>query len=194
MSYRDLYERVQSQDTLRISSRWLTEQVCEISEIKRVIEQHSGEIDPEYLRGFYVQGPLGPPIVLKDNESLIVLSRKMCEGSIGKHWRRMIYTKELMHTFDTDDEKTDNGEKFDLQIRRFRDRKTEMSPQFGAEINAVYRALGVLCTAKRREELKGKLDSGELSIEVVAASLHLPVRYASELMEADFPKRLESSW
>src|SRR5579872_987380 len=104
MPYADLYSAVQASGKTRISTKWLRKKAIDFSEIVEIKEQWSGLIDAATIRGFYIEGPIGPPVPLKEKESLIVLSREICVGPQGDYWRRFILTKELMHVFDTEDE------------------------------------------------------------------------------------------
>jgi len=185
MSFSQLYDEVQKLE-YPVSTRWLREHAIKFSTITAVKEQWSGLINPEIIRGFYIEGPIGPPIPLAENESLITLARAMCKGRQGDYWRRFVYTKELMHVFDEDEEKASDAAKFDLQIERFADFNAPMSPQYRAETKAFWRALGVLCPEKSRKDLCSQLEQGNVSIEVVAASLRLPVEHIHDLMRPDF--------
>ncbi len=185
MAFIDLYDAVQNIDG-KISTLTLTELAKEHSSINRVKEMWSGLVDDLALRGFYIEGPLGPPVPLEDNEALIVLSREMCRGPTGKHWRHFVYTKELMHVFDTDEEKANTEETFDIQVQRFGDPTREISPQFRAEGKAFWRALMVLCQAEKRQEFKALLASGSMTIEVMAAALRIPAAYAHYLLQDNF--------
>ncbi len=185
MPFRQLYEAVQSQKGV-ISTKWLKDQAIALSTINKVKEQWSGVLDDSALRGFYIEGPLSGPVPLKDNECLIVLARDMCRGPLGDHWRRFVYTKELMHVFDEEEEKAGTREAFDIQIEKFGDPSKDMSPQFRAEVKAVWRALMVLCPEQRRQEYKKQLDESAISIDVIASGLRLPVSYARELMRDNF--------
>src|SRR4051794_9960482 len=131
MAFSHLYAEVQTTPA-PISTRWLRECAMRHSTITKVKEQWSSIIEGTAVRGFYIEGPLGPPIVLKANEALITIARAVCTGSLGDHWRRFIYTKELMHVFDEEDEKADTRAKFDVQIERFGDPDAPMSKQFRA--------------------------------------------------------------
>lgn len=187
MSFKQLYDRVQDQGD-RISTKWIHAQVIDLSPIKYVKEFWSGAMDPQFVRGFFIEGPFQgiPALAISDNEALIGLSRPMCSGTGGKNWRRAVLTKELMHCFDTDDEKADTAEKFDLQIERFNNPRTPMSPQFAAESLAFWRALAVLCNAERRAFHKAELAANRVSVDVVATALGIPVYHVREMMRDDF--------
>lgn len=124
---------------------------------------------------------MGPPVPLEENESLIVLAR-----SLDKVWRRIVYTKELMHIFDEPDEKTDTPEKFDIQLERFGDPSADPSPQSRAESKAFWRALAVLCPEEYRSRQKDLIEAGETSESVIAARLQIPVVHVSRLFRNDF--------
>lgn len=185
MAFSHLYAKVQTK-TAPISTRWLRECAMEHSVITRVKEQWSSIIEGTAVRGFYIEGPIGPPIPLKDHEVLITIARNVCTGPLGDHWRRFIYTKELMHVFDEDDEKADTREKFDLQIERFGDPDIPMSKQFRAEQKAFWRALMALCPEVERKRFKALQEKHEISHTVIAAALRIPVGPTRELLRDDF--------
>jgi hypothetical protein len=112
MAYAQLYDDIQSLHG-KISTNYIRERVSSLTRIRRIREQWSGELDARFIRGFYIEGPLGPPANIGPNEVLIVLAREL-----DKHMRRIVLTKELMHTFDEDEELTDTAEKFESQVER----------------------------------------------------------------------------
>ena len=128
MSYADLYKAVQKSGSARISTKWLREKAIAFSTIKKIMEQWSGVVDGASIRGWYIEGPMGPPVPVKEHEVLIVLARSICVGPQGDYWRRFILTKELMHVFDTDEEKASDKDRFDKQIQRLKDADAEITP------------------------------------------------------------------
>lgn len=188
MSFADLYKAVQELEG-RISTRDLQTLAIEHSEIKGVRELWTGLFDPKWLRGCYIEGPgRFMNVDVPENEALIVISREMRqEKPYGKHWRRLVFTKELMHVFDTPEEKADDEAKFEIQIQRFGDPTVDVSPQFRAESKALYRALMVLCQEKVRLDYVGQLAAGSATLEYVATALHLPVSYTYYLFNEKFP-------
>lgn len=180
MTYRHLYDRVQNNNG-RISTKWIRDQVIELTHITTVKEQWTGVIDSALMRGFYIEGPLGPPVPLCENEVLIVLAR-----SLNREWRRIVYTKELMHAFDEPEEKADTPETLDLQMNRISDPNADMSPQYRAEIKAQWRALGVLCSEEMREIFREEIEANATSEAVVAARLGIPELFVRVLVRPDF--------
>lgn len=88
----------------------------------------------------------------------------MCLGHQGDYWRRFVYAKKLMHVFDEPAEKAGDEKTFDQQIKRFRGPTVETSPQYRAEVKALWRGLGVLCPEGNRMELKAQFDDGSVSL------------------------------
>ena len=186
MSFSDLYDRVQ-EETQKISSKWVRDQVIDLTHIRLVREQWTGLMDGTDMRGFYVEGPLGPPVPLSENEALIVLAR-----DLSKPWRRFVYTKELMHAFDEAHEITDTSEKFDQQVERLGDPSKVGSPQFQAEIKALWRALSVLCPESYRVEQMADVDGGASTEAMVAVRLAIPEQYIRPLFKDNFLEIIES--
>ena len=182
MSFSALYDAVQTIDG-KISSRWLRDKSLELSGVARVREQWTSVLDIASMQGFFVEGPIGPPVPLLDNEVMIVIARE-CD----KHRRRFVFTKELMHVFDTPEEKADTAEKFDAQAERFRDPDVASSPGYRAEIKAFWRALAVLCQENRRLQYMQSIEDEKMSLEVIATALQIPAAYARNLFRVDFLK------
>jgi hypothetical protein len=192
MPFSDLYQAVQTQGD-RISTKWLRARAIEFSHITKIKEQWSGVIDPAVLRGFYIEGPKGPPVQLEENESLIVLARAMCDGIQGSYWRRAVLAKELMHVFDQDDEKTHTKEQFDAMVHRFGNPSAPLTSQFRAESKGYWRSLAVLCTEKKRSEYRAALKAETISFDVVATSLRVPVPIVHDMM-SDLLDQYRPGW
>jgi hypothetical protein len=181
MPFADLYDAVQTLDG-RISTSWIRAKCIEFSPINSVKEIWSSVFNDEYLRGCYVEGPMDQPVAIPPDGCLIILSRAMClEKPYGDHWRRFVLTKELMHVFDEADEKASCSNTLEDQVQGFSD-PTLGAPQYVAENKAVWRAAGVLCQEARRLQFKQQLGQSEISFDVVAAALQIPVNYVRLLM------------
>ncbi|CAN7428248.1 hypothetical protein [Brucella pseudogrignonensis] len=185
MAFFQLYDSVQDLPG-RISTRWLRDEALRLTSITKVKEQWTGVLDERVIRGFYIEGPLGPPVPLDPKQSMIVLKR-----GLDKAMRRLVYTKELMHVFDEDDEKTDTPEKLDIQAEAFSDPGKQTPPQFIAENKALWRAISVLCQESRRLEFQDELIKGTKSLAVISASLQIPEVFARNLFREDYLEILE---
>jgi hypothetical protein len=56
MSFIALYDAVQKIPG-KISTKWLRDAAIELSDFTCVREQWSGVIDPQYIQGFFIEGP-----------------------------------------------------------------------------------------------------------------------------------------
>ncbi|HEY3911196.1 MAG TPA: hypothetical protein VGM07_15080 [Stellaceae bacterium] len=180
MSFTELYDEVQRRQG-RISTHWLRDTAISLSQIISVKQQWTGTLDPNFMRGFYIEGPLGPPVPIKERESLIVLAR-----GLDPNWRRLVYAKELMHVFDEPEEKIDTSEKLDAQAEKCADPQADSSPQFRAENKALFRAVSLFCQESRRLEYERALSRNEISLDVISASLRIPAVYARHLFRQDY--------
>jgi hypothetical protein len=186
MSYAQLYDDIQSIHG-KISTNYIREKIPALTRISRIKEQWSGELDERYIRGFYIEGPLGSPSNIGRNEVLIVLAR-----GLDKHMRRMVLTKELMHAFDEEEELADTAEKFDSQVERLLSPGKGPSPQIRAENKAFWRALGILCSDERRTGYAKKLAAEQITLPVIAAALQIPTQYVRHYFREDFPAIMQS--
>jgi hypothetical protein len=190
MPFAQLYEAVQAEGADRISTNWLRTKAMELSRITKIKEQWTGLINPEVVRGFYIEGPKGPPVALEKNEALIVIARAICLGPLGDHWRRVVLTKELMHVFDEEKERTKTRETFDAMINKFKDLNAPMTDQFNSEVKAYWRAHAVLCTQNKRNEFKDALVKEKTTVDVVGAALRVPPQFVRVMMSDDYDKNL----
>jgi hypothetical protein len=186
MSFAALYDAVQRRDG-RLSIKWLRPEAIQLSRITLVREQWTAALDRTIIRGFYIEGPLGLPVPLKENQALIVLARRL-----DKIWRRLVFAKELMHVFDSPEELTDTSEKFDAQVERFVDPRAGGSAQFRAESKALFRAVSLYCSELRRLQYLSSLEKGEMSLDVVAAALRMPNVYVRHLFRPDYLELLDA--
>lgn len=187
MAFSDLYQAVQNlKHGPKVSTRALRDLAIKFSSITLIKEQWSGHLDGAAMRGFYVEGPIGPPIPLKEKQALIALSRSNCTGQNGDQWRRLIFTKELMHVFDSDEEIADSREKFDVQIQKLSDPMKPTSPQYRAEQKAMWRALAVLCSETNRQRFILELAEKKTEISTIAEIIGVPETYITPLLRRDF--------
>jgi hypothetical protein len=91
-----------------------------------------------------------------------------------------------MHIFDEPSEKADTKDKLDLQVEGLADPSVETSPQYRAELKALFRAISLSCPEHKRLEFKKSLDSGKMSLQVVSAALRISPAHARHLFRADY--------
>ena len=69
----------------------------------------------------------------------------------------------------------------------------KMTPQYNAELKAYWRALGALCPEKKRLEYKEQLTKDQISWDVVAASLSLPIAVIRWMMGDNYERNITAS-
>lgn len=103
---------------------------------------------------------------------------------LNRCWRRFVICKELMHAFDTDEEKADTSEKFVQLLKDLENPppQSQMSAMYTSEFDALWKALAVLCPATLREKLKADWEAKVLSDYDVALSFRIPESYVAAAM------------
>lgn len=107
-------------------------------------------------------------------------------------WGRMVWTKELMHVFDTDEGivNRDNyrGFIFDIEIEPPND---DFSEAYLSENDAKWMALICLCPSTQRDKYKAMIDSGKITPYEVALAFMIPQAYVSAVMSENYDRALE---
>jgi hypothetical protein len=105
------------------------------------------------------------------------------------HEFNFVMTKELMHVFDSADERVTSKERF-IQLLNDAERMSVESAtaEWRADIWAYWRALVVLCPKSRRDELKAKLEAQEITEIQVAEEFLIPERMVRSVMGVNFEK------
>jgi hypothetical protein len=91
-------------------------------------------------------------------------------------WSRMVCCKELMHAFDTASEKTSSRERFIQLMEQLESppMAEDFSKMLIAEFRAEWMALIVLCPKEMRDQLKARIDAGEIDDAQAADLAKLP--------------------
>lgn len=90
--------------------------------------------------------------------------------------RRLIAAKELMHVFDTTEQKTGDPDKYRTLLKEIESTpiQEDMSQQYAADRVALWKAVIALVPPWIRDEFKGQWDSGAVKAPEIAARLWLP--------------------
>jgi len=112
--------------------------------------------------------------VYKDNDNLC--------------YRRYVWSKELMHVFDTTDGQISDGDRFRtlLDEIEYEPPKDTRSEAYWAENSAYWKALLVLCPKVYRDEIKAKWDANELTDYEVALHFRIPEELVKSLFSAAY--------
>ncbi|RZJ16710.1 MAG: hypothetical protein EON91_12050 [Brevundimonas sp.] len=110
------------------------------------------------------------------------------------YWlRRWVCCKELMHVFDTADEKTNTRERFVQLLDELTSNRIleDASPMFASEGEAMWMALAVLCPAKLRAQHRPRWIAREVTDYDVALALKLPEALVPSIMSDYYDVALE---
>jgi hypothetical protein len=106
-------------------------------------------------------------------------------------WKRFVCCKELMHVFDSEDEKSSNAERFqtllnELEATPLREEASEM---FYSENRTKWKALAVLCPMSVRDHILARRLAGDLPDTYdVALELRLPEDFVPTILSDKFPQ------
>lgn len=186
--FKVLYDYCQTLEP-KISRRDLEIKTLEITGVEK-IKVVKTTLDISVCRGFFVSA--------KNTENrfvqmlgcdVIVLARgqKYC-------WDRFVYTKELMHLFDNDDEPTDSEDKFeklltDLEVPSA---INAASKQVISEYNGFWMALACLCPEVNRLEFESLRDKKHIDDYSIALKLRIPEQYVPLLFQPRYKKIVDA--
>lgn len=185
MSYSKLYQHCQGL-TPKIGRNVIRDKVLELTGVSRVSEQWDS-LDPAVCRGYSLHGiNAAHPIHEHHGDHLIVIAREQ-----SYCWKRFIFVKELMHLFDTNDEKTADKESFERVLIEFGSGSPDRSRQMSAEIKAVWMALGLFCPEQHRLQLERDLIAQKMDSYDVANHLKIPQDHIPRLFSKDYPRIIQ---
>ena len=176
MSFRQLYDFVQTKNTLPIDLAELG------SEIGRIIRPYGRgvsirtvDFNPKISRGFYLSSRNEDTVMYKGvplGNAVVVLS----EG-LNYCWTRYVQLKELMHIFDDPLDSTNSDN--DLETLLFglcEDVKEGRSRQLKSEHECLWMALALFCPEPLRVQLQQQRDAQTITDHDIAEMLKIPER------------------
>lgn len=177
MSYKELYEFAQTQDT-PISRKVLLPEVKRLSGINAIRTVKTGA-DTRVFRGLWLT-PQNQEyrLVQQLGCHIILLAR-----DLNYCWERFVYVKELMHVFDAENAKTNTPELFQSLIDEFGAANETPSDQMLSEFASFWRALGILCPEKQREQFERERTDLKIDDYEIALRLRIPQQYVPRLFE-----------
>lgn len=113
------------------------------------------------------------------NVILLARGQKYC-------WERFVYTKELMHLFDDDDEPTSTEEKLEKLLADLEVPSAELSKQALSEIKGFWMALACLCPEKNRLEFQRLREKNHIDNYGIALQLKIPEQYVPSLFRQGY--------
>jgi hypothetical protein len=103
-------------------------------------------------------------------------------------WVRFVVCKELMHTFDAEDERVFNPERFRILLQQLETPPVagQESPVYTSEWDAEWMALLVLCPYHHRNKWKAMLEAGEVTEMDVATQFRIPKLVIAALVSEQY--------
>lgn len=97
-------------------------------------------------------------------------------NALNRCWRRFVCCKELMHVFDSEEERTDTRHKFYTQMAQLESPplNQDASAMLSAEIKTVWMALAVLCPLPLRNQYRAQWQRKEITDYDVALKFRIP--------------------
>jgi len=186
VSFKQLYDFCQSQ-AVPVSRKIIRQKLLDITG-RRIAFTVSSNLNPKDVRGMFLSVSSSNAWVAQHGCDVVVLSRAIYAKSPGGNycWDRFITVKEMMHLFDTQDEMSDTGEKFDQILSAFFMTYNGTSPVVSSEIKGFWRALAVLCPEERRKEYAHQVRSGSMTNYDIALKLRIPEQYIGQLLSDKF--------
>tara|TARA_R110002110_G_scaffold3104_27_gene16021 strand:+ start:1075 stop:1641 length:567 start_codon:yes stop_codon:yes gene_type:complete len=179
MTYRDLYDFVQTQD-IHIKRTALRDRITAAYGPLKVMQTG---IDTNVSRGYYLSPKnTEHPFVKMCGSCVILIARDQ-----NRCWQRFVEFKELMHIFDDPSEASDTGEVFDRLLAEFSGAATlERSPQMTSEIKAFWMALSLCCPEEKRAEFQNQRLAGTTDDYSIALALRVPQQYVPNLFGPNY--------
>lgn len=143
-------------------------------------------------RGIFVSGANKEHSLNKiaEGNPLIVLAR-----DLNRCWERLVQTKELMHLFDSDHEKTATATDFEKLLNDFAvPTPGDDSPQMSSEVKALIMALACLCPEKARAQFKADCEKGHIDHYGIALQLRVPTLYVPLVLSDRFSDMVAKCW
>jgi len=187
-TFAELYTYCQTL-TPKISRRLITDRVFELT--KQKVRAVKSSLDINNVRGFFVSAKNEKSRwVQQFGSNVIVLAR-----DLNYCWERFVYTKELMHLFDEEDELTRTHDHFERLLTSFGpivvNDPGEITKQSRAEDKAFFRTLSVLCPEKYRLDYQDQFTKKRLDHYAIALQLRIPELYVPFLISHSYPEILK---
>ncbi len=160
--------------------------MIELTEAER-INVVRADLDTDICRGYWLTPQNeGHALVNQLGNHIVVVARNN-----NQCWERFVVVKEMMHLFDTEEQKAKDADTFSRLLSEFSAPMSPATPQFNAEIDSFWQALAVLCPQKSRAEFRKELLAETTDPYEIALKLKIPESYVHRLFEARFDEWLD---
>jgi hypothetical protein len=180
LSFKELFDFAQELP-LYVRRNAIRDKAIELTDADAISVVRSG-LDTDVCRGYWLTPQNSHhPLVKQLGHHIVVVARENNEC-----WERFVVVKEMMHLFDTEDQKAADAKMLDGLLSEFSAPMAPFSPQFDAEIDSFWQALAVLCPQKDREIFRKELLENKTDEYEIALKLKIPESYVTRLFEERF--------
>lgn len=186
MSFKKLFDYAQGLP-LYVRRNAIRDKVIELTEADKITVVRSG-LDTQVCRGYWLTPQNADHPMVKEHGSYIVVSAR----DNNPCWERFVVVKEMMHLFDTKEQKASDPTTFNSLLAEFSAPMSPFSPQFDAEIDSFWQALAVLCPQHHRETFRSEIEAQTTDPYEIALKLKIPESYVQRLFEPRFDSWLKA--
>jgi hypothetical protein len=187
LSFKKLFDYAQSLPPY-IKRNAIRDKVIELTEAEQIRVVRAG-LDTEICRGYWLTPQnTQHPLVAQLGSHIVVSARDN-----NQCWERFVVIKEMMHLFDTDDQKAKDAATFSALLSEFSAPMAPYTPQFDAEIDSFWQALAVMCPQKQRDDFRKELAAQTTDPYEIALKLKMPEGYVQRLFEDRFDDWLKKN-
>lgn len=180
MSFKELFEYAQSLE-IYIKRNAIRDRAADICGVGRINIVRSG-LDIDKCRGYWLTPQNEDhPLVKQFGTHIVVVAREQ-----NRCWERFVIVKELMHLFDTPQQKTSTPKAFTNLLSEFSAPMSVWSDQFHSEVDSFWQALAVLCPQNVRNEFREQRQQDKIGDLDIALKLKIPEAYVPRLFEERF--------
>lgn len=174
--FKELYNYCQNVDP-KISRRLIQKKIEELFDGDRQKFAFAKvKIDPTIVRAF-----IKVKTVMDESGVPYNLNRICFSDELNYCWERFVCVKEMMHLFDSDNEKTSNKEQFEKLLSDLSTPTESRSNQANSDIRAFWMTIACLCPEKHRQEFAAKREAQEIDDYAIALKLKIPQQYVPSL-------------
>jgi hypothetical protein len=187
LSFKELFDYAQEQP-LYVKRNDIRDKAIELTEAETISVVRSG-LDVNVCRGYWLTPQnVNHPLVKQLGQHIVVVARDNNEC-----WERFVVVKEMMHLFDTDEQKAADAQMLDSLLSEFSAPMAPFTPQFDAEIDSFWQALAVLCPQEARANFRKDLVDNKTDEYEIALKLKIPEGYVQRLFEDRFDDWLKQN-
>lgn len=182
--FKELYDYCQTL-TPKIKRNVVKKKALEITG-KKTVACIRLALDTTEMRGLFLSvNDKDDPYVKQLGCDIIVLPKL----PLNECWERFIFVKELLHLFDSDEQRTSTAEQLGELLSEFDTLPPsgERSPQFESEVDTAWMAIACLCPETFRVKYLDDYNNGRASHYDIALELRIPEQQVRALLRKDYP-------